>query len=229
MWRIRKLLENVANADRQNLASILQTDDSPEELTFGLAHQAQDVLQIQNTSTTYGTVVRRLAKEVGVGFGLMLPLKSVEDLLVQTVFKDAWSKMNQTDRERLAQEIHSISTGANIGNAVGTAGVYAALAGAQMSGLGVYMMATTVLGGVTSAIGITLPFAANIGLSQAISLVIGPVGWIALAFFSIGTFHKSKNERQRKEKAGRVLSAVLLIIALKRRNKETRIAGRTVA
>ena len=49
----------------------------------------------------------------------------------------------------------------------------------QASGFGVYLAATTALGFTTSAIGITLPFAAYTGLSSTIAFVIGPAGWLA--------------------------------------------------
>lgn len=52
---------------------------------------------------------------------------------------------------------------------------------AKMSGFGVYLMASTVLGGLTGALGITLPFAIYIGMSQTIALILGPVGWATLA------------------------------------------------
>ena len=51
----------------------------------------------------------------------------------------------------------------------------------KMSGFGVYLLASTVLGSLTSALGITLPFAVYVGMSQAIALILGPVGWAALA------------------------------------------------
>lgn len=54
------------------------------------------------------------------------------------------------------------------------------MAAAKASGFGVYLMASTVLGGLTSALGITLPFAVYMGMSQMIALAIGPIGWLAL-------------------------------------------------
>lgn len=55
-----------------------------------------------------------------------------------------------------------------------------AMTAAKISGFGVYLMASTVLGGLTSVLGITLPFAVYMGMSQMIALAIGPVGWLAL-------------------------------------------------
>lgn len=54
------------------------------------------------------------------------------------------------------------------------------MAAAKASGFGVYLMASTLLGGLTSALGLTLPFAIYMGMSQMIALAIGPVGWLAL-------------------------------------------------
>jgi uncharacterized protein YaaW (UPF0174 family) len=48
---------------------------------------------------------------------------------------------------------------------------------AKMSGFGVYLLASTVLGSLTKALGLTLPFAVYMGMSQAIALVLGPIGW----------------------------------------------------
>ena len=42
------------------------------------------------------------------------------------------------------------------------------------------IMVSTVLGGLTSALSITLPFAVCMGMSQMIALAIGPVGGLAL-------------------------------------------------
>jgi uncharacterized protein YaaW (UPF0174 family) len=52
---------------------------------------------------------------------------------------------------------------------------------AKMSGFGVYLLASTILGNLTNALGITLPFAVYLGMSQTIALILGPVGWTALA------------------------------------------------
>ncbi len=54
------------------------------------------------------------------------------------------------------------------------------MAAAKASGFEGYLIASTVLGGLTSALGIILPFAGYMGMSQMIALAVGPVGWLAL-------------------------------------------------
>jgi uncharacterized protein YaaW (UPF0174 family) len=61
----------------------------------------------------------------------------------------------------------------------GAATTLAALGAAQASGFGVYLGATTALGFVSHAVGVTLPFAVYIGMSSTIAFLIGPVGFLA--------------------------------------------------
>ena len=52
---------------------------------------------------------------------------------------------------------------------------------AEISGFGVYLLASTVLGSLTNVLGITLPFSVYTGMSQMIALILEPVGWTTLA------------------------------------------------
>lgn len=58
----------------------------------------------------------------------------------------------------------------------GAATTLAALGAAQASGFGVYLGATTALGLVSHAVGVTLPFAVYTGMSSTIAFLIGPCG-----------------------------------------------------
>ena len=61
----------------------------------------------------------------------------------------------------------------------GSVTTLAALGAAQASGFGVYLGATTALGFVSHAVGVTLPFAVYAGMSSTIAFLIGPVGFLA--------------------------------------------------
>ena len=58
---------------------------------------------------------------------------------------------------------------------------------ARLSGFHIYLLATTVLGAFTGALGITLPFVIYTTLTRVISIVIGPIGWVALGILTV--FH----------------------------------------
>jgi uncharacterized protein YaaW (UPF0174 family) len=52
-----------------------------------------------------------------------------------------------------------------------------ALTAASASGFSMYIMASTIVGGITGILGITLPFAFYTGMSSVLSVVAGPIGW----------------------------------------------------
>ena len=62
-----------------------------------------------------------------------------------------------------------------------------AIIAGKMSGFGVYLAASTLVGAITSTLGITLPFIFYTTMSSAISIFLGPVGWVAVGAMVIGT------------------------------------------
>ncbi len=59
-----------------------------------------------------------------------------------------------------------------------------ALGAANALGFGLYTSATTALGFVTHAVGISLPFTAYTGLSATIAVAIGPPGWLVAGLYA---------------------------------------------
>lgn len=101
-------------------------------------------------------------------------------------------QLSPEDRDRLVLEMKRNSDDPHLETLLASGGIMTA---ARMSGFGVYLMASTVLGGLTSAIGITLPFGIYMGMSQAIALVLGPVGWAALVGGLVWTLNQPNWER----------------------------------
>ncbi|MGH8162002.1 MAG: hypothetical protein ACRESR_07665 [Gammaproteobacteria bacterium] len=101
---------------------------------------------------------------------------AVETALTATAFKAAWEKATPIEREALAK--HLSASDRKTLYTMGATGT--ALAGAGAVGFPLYIAASTVVGSLTSAIGVTLPFAAYTTMSSGIALVIGPAGWLAL-------------------------------------------------
>lgn len=101
----------------------------------------------------------------------------IENAVVAKVFQDMFNQLPPDQQEKLLLEVQRSSDDPSLEGLLLTGG---AMAAAKASGFGVYLMASTVLGGLTSALGITLPFAVYMGMSQMIALAIGPIGWLAL-------------------------------------------------
>jgi uncharacterized protein YaaW (UPF0174 family) len=101
----------------------------------------------------------------------------IENAVVAKVFQDMFNQLSPDQREKVVLEMQRNGDDPSLEGLLLTGG---AMAAAKASGFGVYLMASTALGGLTTALGITLPFAVYMGMSQMIALAIGPVGWLAL-------------------------------------------------
>ncbi|MEM7770867.1 MAG: hypothetical protein AAF327_10185 [Cyanobacteria bacterium P01_A01_bin.37] len=106
-----------------------------------------------------------------------LPTQDIENAVVEKLFQDMFSQLSPDQQEKIILKTQSTNKQHDLEALIATGG---AMVAARASGFGVYLMASTVLGGISNALGITLPFAIYMGMSQTIALFIGPVGWAAL-------------------------------------------------
>lgn len=132
---------------------------------------------------SYTEVVFALAEKIGASRD-GASVADIEDAIVRKVWKDATDKMSAKEREELNRKAQE--TAAKYGrSAKSEAAGFAALGAAQLSGFGIYMAGSTILGAVNSALGLGLGFGAFTGLSSLISTAIGPLGWAALGIFTV--------------------------------------------
>lgn len=106
-----------------------------------------------------------------------LPAAEIEAAIVIRVFQDILDTFTSQQRQELLMSMEHNIDDPDLTAILVSGGVMTA---ARLSGFGVYLLASTTLGSLTGALGITLPFAAYIGMSQSIALILGPVGWTAL-------------------------------------------------
>lgn len=118
-----------------------------------------------------------------------------EQLILENKFNTIYNSLNKEDKRKFDEEIQKIALQRGLStdqaksiSAIGT------LAGANIAGFGLYIMASTLVGGLTSAIGLTLPFAFYTGMSSALSIVTGPIGWIAGLGYVAYTFRNDNIE-----------------------------------
>jgi uncharacterized protein YaaW (UPF0174 family) len=138
-----------------------------------------------------------------------LPTQEIEAAVVAKLFHDMFDQLSPEQQHKVVMEMQRDSDDPRIGALLLGGG---AIAAAKMSGFGVYLMASTVLGGLTNALGLTLPFAVYMGMSQAIALVLGPVGWAALVGGVVWTLNQPNWER---------LALGVVYVSLLRNAKET--------
>lgn len=103
-----------------------------------------------------------------------------ESALVQAAFSKLMEKMPKDKRNRLEEELQELAGRLTGGGNAGLVLTSSGLVAANLGGFATYTMATSIVGGVASLAGVTLPFAFYTGVSSTLSVLIGPVGWTAL-------------------------------------------------
>jgi len=111
--------------------------------------------------------------------------REFERHLVQAAFEKMVGAMGEKDRKLLEHEISKYADKhlgkKNLDIALSSGGVLAA----NLGGFATYTMASSLLAGAGSTLGMTLPFAAYTTLSSTLSVVLGPVGIGALGLWGL--------------------------------------------
>ena len=228
---LRPILEKATLDERRVLREILDsgsedlkpgTEDnwfSPEDIATQLQWRYQSIwgwMFREDENVSYTEIVVAVAKKLKIE-SAAISLEDIELRIIQRILEKVWEKMTPTQRKQmehdLQQEAQKLGKGPLFFGA-GGAGIFAALTAGRLAGFPVYMLASSALKAVTSALGITLPFAAYMGASRAISLLLGPPGWIATGLLTIIGFSGGNYKR--------VIPAVVYIAALRAKQKEAR-------
>lgn len=193
-----KLINVLRKANQEELkgmAKILemthQNRYTPEEIEEKLMlKDSMASILFTKEKDRYHHMVYKTAKKLKVDSPKKYSTKELEVKISQKVFKKMWNNMTPEQQEEFETKMKEVAKEHGNEKALfANAGVFGALTAAQLSGFGVYMLATTSLGAITGAMGIALPFAAYTTMTSAIAVIIGPVGWIGaglLALFTLG-------------------------------------------
>jgi len=186
-----------------NLVALLNKSSEEERLSFALFVGAIDssngaiksaiwkkstnlFQKAKGAKPTYNNILRRVADKLKIKIYKWESAESIEIKICQKVIETALDQMSDYQIEQLEKELYKESK--KFGKKyelIESAGILSSLTAAQLSGFGVYLLASTSLAFVASGIGIALPFAIYTAMSEVISFVIGPAGWIGLGLYSV--------------------------------------------
>ncbi|MBN1959312.1 MAG: hypothetical protein JW841_00050 [Deltaproteobacteria bacterium] len=216
------VIRNANKTEIDALKRILDTTkESPAqqitELRYAGSHTVAWLfrkLRGHEAEVSYDEIIIDVANKYKVTIKPNISYAETEALIVAASFKEILSNLKEAQRQELLEKIEAEAKyhGKEI-KSVGT--VTASIVAAQASGFGIYLMASTVVGACTHALGITLPFVFYTGMSQAIAVIIVPLGWTALAIWAIG---KLSAPAYRK-----TVPAILLIAAIRSRLEQQRL------
>ena len=106
--------------------------------------------------------------------------EEIENAIIASMFDLCFDAMEEQDKKKLADELKldDDTLSAILTREVPIAVLMAA---GKLSGFQIYLMSTTAVGALSTAIGVTFPFAIYTGLTSGIKVLLGPIGWLALA------------------------------------------------
>lgn len=224
MDELRAILEKATAEELQGLADILEIawdrdtflSQKIESLVSVFEDNSQSVFgSVLGSERSYREIVVQAAKKLDV---LHLPHETAAEIevrIARKVFETVWEKMTPEQRQQMEEELKRTAQKFDKGGALlGSAGIFGALTAAQLSGFGVYLLASTSLGALTATLGVTLPFAVYTTMSSAIAVIIGPAGWIGMALLALWKLTGANYKR--------LIPAILYVAMLrsKQANKE---------
>lgn len=188
MQEFYEILSSATEEQRQNLAELTNSGfgSSSEILCNHIRYLRGGSIGQLFCNTSWKQIVTDVADRVCINWSVTLngrtwhelTTQEIEDAVVVKQFQNMLEQLTPEQRKKILMDLRQESNDPHLEGFLLGGG---AMLAAKMSGFGVYLLASTVLGGLTSALGITLPFAVYMGVSQTIALILGPVGWAALA------------------------------------------------
>lgn len=152
----------------------------------------------------YDAVLKQTADHFSLEIEATDTRYDIERNLTVELFKRIWEKLPEDRRIDLEAKLSELAQAEGHANLAEGAEIAKMIIEGRASGFGIYLAASTVLGAVTHALGITLPFVIYTSMSRAIALALGPVGWILTGLWCFG-----KPDHQK------VANAVLVITVLR--------------
>ncbi len=142
------------------------------------------------TPLNYNQYVKKIASENNENINFSLGIANAEKELYLKLFQQEFEKLTKNEKENIYKELEKAGLDKN---QIRSLSGISAIGAAQLSGFGIYLLASSTLGAITSVLGITLPFAFYTGMSSAISFVIGPIGFLVMGVLVYRSFKNVKS------------------------------------
>lgn len=188
MEEFYRIVKSATREQRKNLAELTESafGDAPDILCNHIRYLRAGSIGQLFWNDSWKQVVTDVADHINIDWTSTLngrrwrdlETQEIETAVVAKLFQNMLEQLSLEQRQKLVMEMQRDSDDPHFESLLLSGGVMTV---AKMSGFGVYLFASTVLSGLTNALGITLPFAIYMGMSQTIALILGPVGWTALA------------------------------------------------
>ena len=191
MKSLENLFELLNEEEKLPLYKLLGIEkQNNEAIIIKLSKAILPVGGIFQTKLTYKELLEKLAKHHHIEINLKQKEVEIEKQIFISLFQKEYAKMS--DEEKV-EFLANLSSNGLDSNQIKSLTLIASLSAAQASGIGVYLLASSTVGTITSFLGFTLPFAFYPTMSKAISVIIGPIGFLILGYPLYKEFKDVKN------------------------------------
>ncbi len=140
---------------------------------------------------SYGDFLDKIADKRKISLTEFKTISEKEIFLFKKIYEQTFNSLPVEEQEKLkAQLITEAEKNGLDKSQIASISALASIGAAQLSGFGIYLLASSTVGAITGLVGVTLPFAFYTTMSSVISFAIGPLG-IILA--SIPLYKSLKN------------------------------------
>jgi len=197
MKYIENLLQEMTVAQKTPLQKILGLKDTnSEEIIKKLSKILLPAKGLWQDPINYRSFMGKIAVKNNLSIIAHKNIPDLEKNLYLNLFKTEYQKLSDIEKEQMAVEMEKAGLDRN---QIATLGGLSALGAAQLSGFGIYVLASSTVGAISSVLGITLPFAVYTGMSSAISFVIGPLGFLVMGVMLYRSFRHVKSWEEAEE------------------------------
>ncbi len=196
------VLQDAEHSDRMNLATLIDCGFGPHPQALcdhfrwvfcGLFGQLWD-------NRDYKDLVTAVADHEQIDWPSLLQGRTwhqltpqeIEDAVVITVARRIYDIMPESDRSHVADELHKFMTPEDFSNLLISGSLMAAV---QSSGFGIFLLSSISIHAISGALGTVLPFSFYTTESQAMAVVLGPIGWSFLATAAFLRLNETKWEK----------------------------------
>ena len=197
MNHISTLLQEMNLEQKKAFVQILglkQNDD--KEIVSKISKLLLPAKGLFQDPLNYKQFIISIAEKNGENVDISKGKLHAERELYLKLYQNEFEKLSQEEKDKIIEELGKAGLDKNQIASVSGIG---ALGAAQLSGFGIYMLASSTVGAITSLLGITLPFALYTGMSSAISFVIGPVGFLVMGVMLYRSFKHVKSWSEAQE------------------------------
>lgn len=195
MEELQKLLKQAGEEKRKPIVKILDTvyapTAAPADIIKGMKWLSRNIVEdfwrdVFGSQETYRDILVMVCKHLEITVKPSMKPQDIEAKISQQLMQTVWNKMTEAQRLAFDAEMKKMAEKNGKGKEwAATGGMAAVLAASNLAGFSAYLVATSSLAALTGSLGIVLPFAAYTGLTTALSVVLGPVGWLGAGLFAL--------------------------------------------